>query len=167
MPGYDHFVGHGAQTAPADTLDPLATKASAECGKIPKHLISSPWKRRRRYLPPRIKGRGQRKLGSRCISRVWLVSGRYDVQTTLIDPRTGARCDGLHIDRRNENKGAESTLSYLLGLVELRKFARTTAKENNNLDAQLIRSARRSGFYRPAQMPNVPHSSSQSTREAV
>ena len=83
--------------------------------------------------------------------------GDNDVRTTLIDLRTGACSDGLHIDRRNENKGAESTLSYLLGLVELRKFARTTAKENNNLDAQLIRSASRSGFYRPAQMPNVPH----------
>jgi len=93
--------------------------------------------------------------------------GDNDVQTTLIDLRTGACCDGLHIDRRNENKGAESTLSYLLGLVELRKFARTTAKENNNLDAQLIRSASRSGFYRPAQMPNVPHRSAQSAREAV
>ena len=93
--------------------------------------------------------------------------GDNDVQTTLIDLRTGACCDGLHIDRRNENKGAESTLSYLLGLAELRKFARTTAKENNNLDAQLIRSASRSGFYRPAQMPNVPHRSAQSAREAV
>jgi hypothetical protein len=93
--------------------------------------------------------------------------GDNDVQTTLIDLRTGACCDGLHIDRRNENRGAESTLSYLLGLVELRKFAQTTAKENNNPDAQLIGSASRSGFYRPAQMPNVPHRSAQSAREAV
>ena len=77
--------------------------------------------------------------------------GDNDVQTTMIDLRTGACSDGLHIDRRNENKGAESTLSYLLGLVELRKFAQITAKENNNLEAQLIRSAARSGFYQPAQ----------------
>ena len=81
--------------------------------------------------------------------------GDNDVQTTLIDLRTGACCDGLHIDRRNENKGAESTLSYLLGLAELRKFARTTAKENNNFEAQLIRSASRSGSYQPAQIPNA------------
>jgi glycosyltransferase involved in cell wall biosynthesis len=89
--------------------------------------------------------------------------GDNDVQTTLIDLRTGACSDGLHIDRRNENK----TLSYLLGLVELRKFARTTAENNNNLEAQLIRSASRSGFYQPAQMPHVHHRSGQSAREVV
>jgi hypothetical protein len=93
--------------------------------------------------------------------------GDNDVQTSLIDLGTGACCDGLHIDRRNENKGAESTLSYLLGLAEIRKFARTTAEENNNLEEQLIRSASRSGFYQPAQMPNVPHRPGQSAREAV
>ena len=60
--------------------------------------------------------------------------GDNDVRTMLVDLVTGACCDGLHIDRRNENKGAESTLSYLLGLVELRKFARTIAKQNT-LDA--------------------------------
>jgi hypothetical protein len=81
--------------------------------------------------------------------------GDNDVRTTLIDLRTGACSDGLHIDRRNENKGAESTLSYLLGLAELRKFARTTAKENNKFEAQLIRSASRSGSYQPAQIPNA------------
>jgi hypothetical protein len=93
--------------------------------------------------------------------------GDNDIQTTLIDLRTGACSDGLHIDRRNENKGAESTLSYLLGLAELRKFARTTAEENNNLEAQLIRSASRSGFYQPAQMPDVCHRSGQSAREVA
>jgi hypothetical protein len=81
--------------------------------------------------------------------------GDNDVRTTLIDLRTGACSDGLHIDRRNENKGAESTLSYLLGLAELRKFARTTVEENNNFEAQLIRSASRSGLYQPAQVPNA------------
>jgi glycosyltransferase involved in cell wall biosynthesis len=93
--------------------------------------------------------------------------GDNDVQTTLIDLRTGACSDGLHIDRRNENKGAESTLSYLLGLAELRKFARTTAKKNNNLEAQLIRSASQSGFHQPAQSPNVHHRSGYSAREVV
>jgi hypothetical protein len=81
--------------------------------------------------------------------------GDNDVQTTLIDLKTGACSDGLHVDRRNENKGAESTLSYLLGLAELRKSARATAMENKNLAAQLIRGTSQSGFYQPAQMPNV------------
>ena len=53
--------------------------------------------------------------------------GENDLQTTLIDPDTGRCSDGLHPDRSNENKGAESVLSYLLGLVEIRRFKRTAA----------------------------------------
>ena len=51
--------------------------------------------------------------------------GENDLQTALIDPDTGSCSDGLHPDRANENKGAESALSYLLGLVEIRQFKRT------------------------------------------
>jgi hypothetical protein len=53
--------------------------------------------------------------------------GENDLQTTLIDPDTGSCSDGLHPDRPNENKGAESVLSYLLGLAEIRRFKRTAA----------------------------------------
>ncbi len=48
--------------------------------------------------------------------------GENDLQTALIDPDTGSCSDGLHPDRPNGNKGAESVLSYLLGLVEMRQF---------------------------------------------
>ncbi|HET9413886.1 MAG TPA: hypothetical protein VFO74_07140 [Pseudolabrys sp.] len=51
--------------------------------------------------------------------------GKNDLQTSLVDPVTGSCSDGLHPDRANENKGAESVLSYLLGLVEMRQFAAT------------------------------------------
>ncbi len=51
--------------------------------------------------------------------------GENDLQTALIDPDTGSCSDGLHPDRPNENKGAESVLSYLLGLVEMRQFMAT------------------------------------------
>ena len=50
--------------------------------------------------------------------------GENDLQTALIDPDTGSCSDGLHPDRSNENKGAESVLSYLLSLVEIRQFKR-------------------------------------------
>src|SRR5207245_5145758 len=53
--------------------------------------------------------------------------GENDLQTLLIDPNTGRCSDGLHPDRPNENKGAESSLSYLLSLAEIRRFKRTTA----------------------------------------
>jgi glycosyltransferase involved in cell wall biosynthesis len=53
--------------------------------------------------------------------------GENDLQATLIEPATGACSDGLHPDRPNENKGAESALAYLLGLAEIRRFKRTAA----------------------------------------
>jgi glycosyltransferase involved in cell wall biosynthesis len=55
--------------------------------------------------------------------------GENDLQTALIDPVTGSCSDGLHPDRSNENKGAESVLSYLLGLVEIRQLKRLTAMD--------------------------------------
>jgi glycosyltransferase involved in cell wall biosynthesis len=53
----------------------------------------------------------------------WFLGGN-DLQTSLVDPDTGGCLDGLHPDRPNENRGAESAVSYLLGLAEIRLFAR-------------------------------------------
>jgi glycosyltransferase involved in cell wall biosynthesis len=50
--------------------------------------------------------------------------GQNQLQHPLYDPRTGGCRDGLHADRANENQGAESTLSFLLGLVEMRSADR-------------------------------------------
>lgn len=47
--------------------------------------------------------------------------GRNDIGRPLHDPRTGGCHDALHIDRVNQNMGAESTLAYLLSLVEMRQ----------------------------------------------
>src|SRR6202521_2907662 len=56
----------------------------------------------------------------------WFV-GDKDRQTTLIESDTGSCLDGLHPDRPNENKGAESALAYLVGLVEVRRHKRMAA----------------------------------------
>jgi hypothetical protein len=48
--------------------------------------------------------------------------GENDLRATLVDPETGGCLDGLHPDRANENMGAESTLSYLLGLTEMKRL---------------------------------------------
>ena len=53
--------------------------------------------------------------------------GRNDLQISLADPATGSCMDGLHPDRPNENRGAESVVSYLLGLAEMRGYARASA----------------------------------------
>ncbi len=46
--------------------------------------------------------------------------GRNDLNLAVYDPTTGGCRDGLHPDRPNENQGAESTLSFLQALLELR-----------------------------------------------
>jgi hypothetical protein len=46
--------------------------------------------------------------------------GENELQQALYDPETGGCRDGLHADRVNENQGAESTLSFLQSLLEMR-----------------------------------------------
>ena len=46
--------------------------------------------------------------------------GQNVLQQWLYDPSTGGCRDGLHADRVNRNQGAESTLSFLLALCEMR-----------------------------------------------
>ncbi len=46
--------------------------------------------------------------------------GRNDLNLPLYDPDTGGCYDGLHPDRLNMNQGAESTLAFLMALLEMR-----------------------------------------------
>ena len=46
--------------------------------------------------------------------------GDNDLRLPLYDFVTGGCRDGLHPDRANENQGAESTLSFLMALLEMR-----------------------------------------------
>ncbi|SFG01680.1 Glycosyltransferase involved in cell wall bisynthesis [Novosphingobium sp. CF614] len=48
--------------------------------------------------------------------------GANDLAVELVDVATGSCRDGLHPDRANENRGAESTLSYLLGLADMKQL---------------------------------------------
>ena len=48
--------------------------------------------------------------------------GDNDLKVALYDAATGGCRDGLHPDRANENQGAESTLSFLMALSEMRRF---------------------------------------------
>jgi glycosyltransferase involved in cell wall biosynthesis len=57
-------------------------------------------------------------------SKAWLAFnwflGDNDLQLALYDSVTGGCRDGLHPDRANQNQGAESTLSFLRALLEMR-----------------------------------------------
>jgi glycosyltransferase involved in cell wall biosynthesis len=57
--------------------------------------------------------------------------GDNDLQIALYDPTTGGCRDGLHPDRANENQGAESTLSFLMALLEMRKLEEGSSTGNN------------------------------------
>ena len=47
--------------------------------------------------------------------------GSNDLGLALYDAQSGGCKDGLHIDRVNQNQGAESTLAFLLSLAEMRR----------------------------------------------
>ena len=49
--------------------------------------------------------------------------GQNHLQQSLYDAASGGCRDGLHANRPNENQGAESTLSFLMALTEMRSAA--------------------------------------------
>ena len=53
--------------------------------------------------------------------------GRNDLQVPLYDASTGGCRDGLHPDRVNANQGAESTLSFLMALLDMQGAKVTSA----------------------------------------
>jgi hypothetical protein len=62
-------------------------------------------------------------------------TGSNDLGVPLLEARTGGCRDGLHVDRPNENQGAESTLAFLLALAEMRQVSqKITAFESAKED---------------------------------
>ncbi len=56
----------------------------------------------------------------------WFLGGN-DLGLDLYDAKTGGCCDGLQEDRVNLNQGAESSLSFLLSLGEMKLVESTPA----------------------------------------
>jgi glycosyltransferase involved in cell wall biosynthesis len=54
--------------------------------------------------------------------------GQNHLDRWLYDPSTGGCRDGLHAERANENQGAESTLAFLLALVDVRGLDRPVGR---------------------------------------
>ncbi len=67
--------------------------------------------------------------------------GSNDLRAPLVDIDTGSCRDGLHADRANENRGAESVLSYLLSLVEIREFEHAAKIERKRTPMTEVRKA--------------------------
>ena len=66
---------------------------------------------------------------AKCAFRWFL--GENDLQVPLYDEVTGGCRDGLHPDRANENQGAESTLSFLMALLDMQGIEALSAKHMN------------------------------------
>jgi hypothetical protein len=78
-------------------------------------------------------GTGESKWGRQAhLAFEWFL-GRNDLSLSLYDPATGGCRDGLHSDRLNQNEGAESTLAFLLALLEIR-VAETLTPSIENLE---------------------------------
>ncbi len=71
-------------------------------------------------------------------------TGDNDLRLPLIDPLTGGCYDGLHPDRANANMGAESVLSYLLGLSDMRALHHITVVNESILAGKLVYTVDRS-----------------------
>ena len=77
----------------------------------------------------RATGKGHWRKEAWCAFNWFL--GDNDLQIALYDPTTGGCRDGLHPDRANENQGAESTLSFLMALLEMRQLEEADGTEKN------------------------------------
>ena len=68
----------------------------------------------------------------------WFLGGN-DLAVPLVDLDTGSCRDGLHPDRANENRGAESVVSYLLSLAEIRELARASGDRSQLAPVRALR----------------------------
>lgn len=65
-------------------------------------------------------------------------TGRNDLSTSLVDTDTGACRDGLHADRANENRGAESVICLLMSSIEIRQIARLHSNNPEHAKSGLL-----------------------------
>lgn len=67
---------------------------------------------------------GDRRWYTRALQAFNWFLGQNQLNEWVYDPATGGCRDGLHRERPNENQGAESTLSFLMALLDMRQSDR-------------------------------------------
>jgi hypothetical protein len=74
--------------------------------------------------------------------------GWNDLGLEVYSPSSGGCCDGLQVDRLNQNQGAESTLSFLLALAEMQlaQIAVASPSQSELPPAGLLATSKRSTF---------------------
>jgi len=66
--------------------------------------------------------------------------GRNELGLTLYDTATGGCRDGLHLDRVNQNQGAESTLAFLLALEDMQAVQSELSSFKAGSDTEVVSS---------------------------
>ena len=98
------------QTAPSGCFRPVGTKSFGQSRQTPEAFDQQPVEAAASisaYLAASRAESGHEWPEAAMRAFNWFL-GENDLQTSLIDPETGGCSDGLHPDRANENKGAES-----------------------------------------------------------
>ena len=131
------------QTTPDGCFRPVGTESFGVRQKVPQAFDQQPVEAAAAISAClaawRVNDNAEWTAGAICAFD-WFLGGN-DLQTSLIDPSNGGCLDGLHPDRPNENRGAESAVSYLLGLAEMRQFALANATSPSKLTQKLLLSA--------------------------
>jgi len=134
------------QTASSGCFRPIGTKSFGRVRKKPEAFDQQPIEASATISACLTAGRAEdvAEWPAAAMRAFGWFLGENDLQTTLIELDTGSCSDGLHPDRPNENKGAESALAYLLGLAEIRRFKRTVAigriKPLSKLESTAVRT---------------------------
>jgi glycosyltransferase involved in cell wall biosynthesis len=116
----------GMQTAPSGLFRPVGTASFNDTRAFPHAFDQQPLEAAATISACVAAWRADGDLAWRQeAGRVfaWFL-GDNDLSVPLVDLDTGSCRDGLHPDRANENRGAESVVSYLLSLAEIRQLAR-------------------------------------------
>jgi hypothetical protein len=114
------------QTSPAGCFRPVGSQSFGEELRAPRPFDQQPLEATATISACRAAWRADadprwRADALRAFS--WFL-GRNDLSIPLVDVETGSCSDGLHPDRANENRGAESVVSWLLALTEIRELYR-------------------------------------------
>ncbi len=121
------------QTAPSGCFRPVGSDSFGHRRKPPEPFDQQPLEATATIsaclAASRADGNPEWRVGA-ARAFAWFL-GSNDLSAPLADLETGSCRDGLHCDRPNENRGGDSTVSYLLSLAEIRQLARISGDRAN------------------------------------